>query len=443
MGIDSRGVIFWLGFGIALGGELGYGQYTAWILGKFYVGEEIIPIQPWVGYLWYMICGIGWAAPGGILLGWALGKKMSPSQWILRSVFVLVLLVFLFAWPVVDWLAARMVEFWPGLIFPNAGLGIYNGELGPHLERTIYTNTQNFAVLLWWAGALLVAVFQKDRTTLFTGLLLGLGFGIGFMQSGAWCLGYEYAPGYIDWWKIWELNAGFNLGVLYAIALVWSIHQVDKKQLVEVAGTNILKDEKQRSPFVEKTETLFLAIAGVLFIYFMGFEYFFWPGVVLSLMFLFSMILSVIPLKEPLGIDTVREKRLNLLLLYTVFILVFLMVHGGSERAGFIFGLYPMEAVDQYAWPMERIVLAAPFMLILLGIVLYRIWKILFEFNGGGHKLPNEKRMSLWMVDLMMGMGFIGALSIWPAKIGVLYALFLMLSLFAFNRINYIWSQTT
>ncbi|MDX1285802.1 MAG: hypothetical protein R3182_12350, partial [Draconibacterium sp.] len=28
-GIDARGIILWLGLGIALGGELGYGQYTS------------------------------------------------------------------------------------------------------------------------------------------------------------------------------------------------------------------------------------------------------------------------------------------------------------------------------------------------------------------------------------------------------------------------------
>jgi len=432
-GIDSRGVIFWLGFGIALGGELGYGQYTAWILGKFYVGDKIIPIDPWVGYLWFMICGIGWAAPGGILLGWALGKRMSTAQWIYRSVLLAVLLLFLFAWPFVDWLAARMVELWPGLIFPNASLGIYSGELGKHLERAVYTNTQNFAVLVWWMGALIIAAFQKDKTTLVTGLLLGLGFGLGFMQSGTWCLGYDLAPGYIDWWKIWELNAGFNLGILYALTLFWAIKQVDKQ--------NGKSESASRDSFLavshsERYETIFLAIAGAVFIYFMGFEYFFWPGLVLSLIFLLSLVITIIPIKGSPQDELTQEKRSNLLLLFTVFILVFLMIHGGSERAGFILGLYPMEAVDQYAWPFERILLATPFMLILAVIVLSRIWEILFNDKDKGKKELNISRLSIWMVDLMAGLGFIGALSIWPAKIGVLYALFLLLALSAFTRIN-------
>jgi hypothetical protein len=113
------------------------------------------------------------------------------------------------------------------------------------------------------------------------------------------------------------------------------------------------------------------------------------------------------------------------------------MIHGGSERAGFILGLYPMEAVDQYAWPMERVILAAPFMFVLLSFVSFWIWKIIFQEKKNIQTKLNESQLTIWMVDLMAGMGFIGALSIWPAKIGILYALFLMLALFAFNRIKF------
>lgn len=64
-GIDARGVPLWLGLGIALGGELGYGQYVSWIRGMFNVGDEIVPVAPWIGYAWFAICGVGWGAPGG------------------------------------------------------------------------------------------------------------------------------------------------------------------------------------------------------------------------------------------------------------------------------------------------------------------------------------------------------------------------------------------
>jgi hypothetical protein len=46
------------------------------------------------------------------------------------------------------------------------------------------------------------------------------------------------------------------------------------------------------------------------------------------------------------------------------------------------------------------------------------------------------KRWAERMMDLFAFIGLIGALSIWPEKIGVLYALFLSFALFAFARIN-------
>ena len=86
-GLDGRGVILWLGLGIALGGELGYSQYVSWIRGILLVGEAKT-IEPWLGYLWFTLCGIGWAAPGGILLGWALGERVSVRYWIIRSIML-------------------------------------------------------------------------------------------------------------------------------------------------------------------------------------------------------------------------------------------------------------------------------------------------------------------------------------------------------------------
>ncbi len=63
-GVDARGVSLWLGLGISLGGELGYGQYVSWIRGSFNVGDETVPIAPWIGYAWFALCGVGWAPRG-------------------------------------------------------------------------------------------------------------------------------------------------------------------------------------------------------------------------------------------------------------------------------------------------------------------------------------------------------------------------------------------
>ena len=428
IGIEAGAIVFWLGMGIGLGGELGYGQYTSWILGKFYAGDEIIAIEPWMGYLWFMICGIGWAAPGGILLGWVLGGKKAAGQWILRVMLLVLLLVILFAWPFMDWLSMQVVQFAPGFLFPNAHLGIYDGQLGSHLQRTVYTNTQNFLVLLWWILALVTAVWQRDRKTVVSGLIIGGGFGLGFMQSAAWCLGYGAAADLVDWWKIWELNAGFNLGILYALVLWWAVSDLGKQQLKN-KGQGVTAEIVEGKPLKIRAQILFTALAGVVLIFFMSFEYFFWTGIGLLVLFFISV-------SGTAGrTDTLRDaiaQRDKILLAYSVFLLLFLLFHGGSERAGVMLSLYPPEAVDQYAWPVQRILLFLPLALVLT--IFYFYWVRQIFIPTGEWSLT--KNSSVRLIDLMTLSGFIGAVSIWPAKISVFYAFFIFLSLFAFNRLN-------
>ncbi len=429
-GIDARGIVLWLGLGIALGGELGYGQYVSWIRGIFNVGDEIIAIEPWLGYFWFIICGIGWAAPGAILLGWALGKRVSTGRWIVRSLILSALLIILFAGSVVDFLGELLLKTNSSILFPNADLGIYSAELGKHLSRTVYTNTQNFAVLVWWILALLEAVFQRDKITVVTGLIIGGGFGLGFMLSALWVLGYGFAPNYIDWWKIWELNSGFNLGLLYALAFFWAIRNMDKT--IQSQKT-ITKEAEVRTKYQELYNTLFLAFGGFLLLFFVGFEYFFWTGLALSLFYFISMSLTTI---GKLDSNHIAERRKNILLIYSFFFLVFIMFHGGSERLGTIFGLYSLDEVSQYSWPLKRILFFAPVAVVISGVTIFRMWNVLRP-NTEQNNLNFMAKQSMRIIDLMTVMGFIGVLSIWPAKISVFYALFLIFAVFAFNRIEY------
>ena len=52
---------------------------------------------------------------------------------------------------------------------------------------------------MWWLGALLAAILQKDKATQVVGSLLGIGFGIVFAATAARTFGYDVAPAYIDW----------------------------------------------------------------------------------------------------------------------------------------------------------------------------------------------------------------------------------------------------
>lgn len=429
-GIDTRHVILWLGLGLALGGELGYGQYTGWIQGNFQVGNEIMHINPLWGYAWLVMCGIGWAAPGGIVLGWTLGEKVSAKIWIVRSVLLGIFLFILFDWPLIEMLGKFFVKIDPGILFPHSNLGIYSANIDKHLSRTVYTNTQNFLAVLWWLGALLIAVWQKDKTTLITGLIIGGGFGLGFMQSTVWTLGYVSAPKYIDWWKIWELNSGFNLGVLYSITLYWWT----KKELKSEGSEKIIADDKRtNSEYSEWSKTLFLAFGGFLLLFLVGFEYFFWTGLALSLFYFFSMVFTTTVTSDS---HTIAERRKNVLFIYSIFYLIFLMFHGASERLGIFLGLYAEDAVSQYSWPMERIILFSPVALLITGVAIFKLVQALRP-DAPYYKWDKVSQLvSLRIVDLMTIMTFIGALSIWPQKIGVLYTLLLCIAIWSFNRLN-------
>jgi hypothetical protein len=387
-------------------------------------------INPGWGYAWLIMCGIGWAAPGGIVLGWALSKRTSVIIWITRSIMLVVLLVVMFGWPLIEMLGGYLVRIDPGILFPHSDLGIYSATLDKHLSRTVYTNTQNFLAVAWWLGALLIAAWQMDRTTLIAGLIIGGGFGPGFMQSAIWTLGYVSAPKYIDWWKMWELNAGFNLGVLYAITLYWWTQKALKNEESEKV---IPDDKRTKSKYTKWLKTLFLAFGGFLLLFFVGFEYFFWTGLALSIFYFFSMIFTTTGISD---YYLIAERRKNVLLIYSFFYLIFLMFHGGSERLGIFLGLYAEDAVSQYSWPTERIILFSPIALLITGVAIYKLRQVLrpnaphYEW----YKISHHK--SLRIVDLMTVMTFIGALSIWPQKIGVLYALLLCIALWAFNRLN-------
>lgn len=418
-GIDAQGIALWLGLGLALGGELGYGQYVSWIQGNFYAGDEILAVSPWIGYAWFAICGIGWGAPGGIILGWALYAHVSVRAWTVRVLWAVLLLFLLFNIPfpflwkgIIEDSGGLLVQYKPGLLFPNAHLGLYAGELDKHLERTVYTNTQNFAVLLWWAGAMVIALLQRDKDTLRCGAVIGGGFGFGFALSAVWCLGYTYAPSFIDWWKMWELHSGFNLGILYALALFLTIRQLPKKESV-------------KEPTVARpTIGIFPAVCGFLFIIAASVEYFRWPGLLLALFFLVAMGLTV-----RVSPEKVAELRNRISMTYCVALLVFMLAHGGTSQLGVVLGLYDSEAVGQYEWPAGRILLFLPVVILLFVVTTKRNVEH-YRKETSSQLLPER------MIDLCAFTAFVGAVSIWPAKIGILYALFLCIALFALTRLN-------
>lgn len=499
-GIDARSVPLWLGLGIALGGELGYGQYVSWIRGLFQSGDQTIPVAPWIGWTWFAICGIGWGAPGGIILGWALAGRQSAARWLARiTIPVGVAILTRLLIQVVPWLffpnwqadvygtaddgtanptsAAvtqnRMMIIWfvsaalaggvwlvscgasqsrlargaifcgaavavvlqlvvaEWLFFPGDQLGLFFGELDRHAGRTVYTNSQNIMVVGWWIGALIVAGMQRDRLTLVAGLVIGGGFGLGFPLSAIWCLGYGWAPELIDWWKMWELQSGLHLGLLYTVMLYWWLHRADDRR---TATDRTSSDQNDGTSYERWCRTLATAASGVFILWWMSRDEFPVVGALLAGFLTLSLVAGQAASGSQPTLTEERHKGITFV--YAVFLLLFMMTWGMSTQLGILLGLYDAQATDQYAWPVPRMVLFAPVGILLSGVALWKMWTVC---RSSSTVLPMQATpiIAARMVDLMTFAGVVGAVSIWPSKIGAAYAVCLAVSLFAFTRLNH------
>ncbi|MCB9206336.1 MAG: hypothetical protein H6611_03300 [Ignavibacteriales bacterium] len=416
--IDARSIILWLGLGIALGGELGYGQYVGWIRNIFSYGNEKLFVDSIHGYVWFVICGIGWAAPGAIILGWVIDSNVSINNWIVRAILLILILIILFSPETIDWLSEIFVEKDFAFLFPNFDSGIYS-NIDKNLERTLYTNTQNFAVLIWFIISLFMSLIHRERTTFQIGVILGLGFGLGFMQSALWTIGYGLNPNFIDWWKIWELNSGFNIGILYAI-IFFIFH-------------NKINQSRNNKKISEKTITVFQAISGFTLLYFVGFEYFQLINTIIAFLFLIVLLSLLLNEKDEIKI---KEKRINIVFHFSIFYLLFILFHGVTERLGVVFELFYEDAVDQYSWPLERIVLFIPF---LISILFYLYIKTKKIFSGYYFFEIDSETIIEWnrkLIILTSLITLIGIISIWPAKISIFYGFFQLISIICLIQID-------
>lgn len=384
-GLDGRIVSFWLGFGVAIGGMWGYGQYVSWIQGNFNVGleGEVISISPWLGFQWFFICGAAWLGIGGIFLGWALGEKegdLNIKKWLVR-IFVPIL------FSAVGYLFTILV---PSLFFPLYSPTFYTDASCPECLDTISTNTTNIMAIMWWIGALVVALIEKDKTTLVCGLILGIGFGFGFGTAGLLCWGYTFAPGYIDWWKMWEIADGLVAGILYAIVLYWVQKNIDKKYSIEgeLINENAIKNQAP-------------------------------------------------PKRAP----NKQELINNLAIILTVATLLLITYYGQSYRIGVFFELYDT-SVGSYDFPIERIVLFAPMAIGILTLMIIKIIQHVKLSKAPDYRAFEVKYIQGKVLNLLLFLNFIGIISIWhessPSanKIATFYTIYIWITLFGFYLLN-------
>ena len=187
---------------------------------------------------------------------------------------------------------------------------------------------------------------------------------------------------------------------------------------------------------LERLANGFLALSGFVLVFSAGYEYFFWTGLLLALFCAVALCLAHWPGQGGLAPDRVSQQRRSMALAYSAFYLVFMLIHGASSRLGVILELYTAEAVNQYEWPAGRVWLMLVGAAALLVVTLVSMQKMLRHPHIAPYPDTSARRLPVRIADLFTATGIVGAISIWPAKIGVLYAVCICLALFAFNRIN-------
>ncbi|MHA1343005.1 MAG: hypothetical protein ACTSQG_03405 [Promethearchaeota archaeon] len=380
-GIDGRAVCFWLGLGIALGGMLGYGQYISWIQGRFYVNgpNKTFDINPLIGYIWLMICGVAWGGVAGIFLGWVLSEQVSLKQWIIR---IFVPLIFV-------GVSVLIIIYLPSLVFPYYSKELYTELNCPDCSRTYSTNLLNFIVFMWWIGALIAGIIEKNKKMVIYGTVMGVGFGIVFSLSAIWTLGYIWAPNYIDWWKMWELTIGLGGGIIIALVLYLAQKNINKKYDINGKPLKLYSQSKDNAMPDKKRK------------------------------------------KKKLFLLHDKNLRNQFLLIFSFSLLLFISYYGLTYNLGIFLGLYDSELVDQYDLTVERLILVIPALIMFIGFLLIKYIKLCQISKHQNNSIIFIENSFMKMIHIFCFITLTGVISIWPSKILVFYIICLWFSLYS------------
>jgi Ca2+/Na+ antiporter len=180
---------------------------------------------------------------------------------------------------------------------------------------------------------------------------------------------------------MWELQAGFFLGCLYVLALYWATREVDK--IHNSDGTPVVTLETR--------------------------------------------------IKH--GIRQERYRGVSLIL--TVASLLYILFRGGSCLIGGLLGFYDPSKIDQYSWPVGRIVIFAPIAVLIVGIAFTKMRRHVRLAQTRDSQTFQVQNLHENMTSLIVAITVVGIATIWPSKIGVLYAALLWVAMFAMNRLGY------
>ena len=150
------------------------------------------------------------------------------------------------------------------------------------------------------------------------------------------------------------------------------------------------------------------------------------------------------PLPASTGItelSPLTELVRKIVLIVSVYFLLFMSIHGASYNIGGFLGLYDINIVDQYDWPLERKFIFVPFAIMIISFVLFKMGKYVKEFKTGKMRNFYVSNLHEKVTNLILVLAVVGAVTIWPAKIGVIYAVFLWIAIWGINRLNVYYNK--
>jgi hypothetical protein len=180
-------------FGIAFGGFTGYGVYTAWVRGQFYLDYPN---------------GLHWGGIAGAALAWCAPRtRLGWEGWMARIAFGV-------AGAVVAAIVVRTYAQW---FLPFYDEGIYRvdaNETCIRAENSIRTIAPHVGLLL---GLLAFEIARRDWRAVGLIVVMALGFAIPFSVGGIWHTMHDTALK-IEWWKNWEMSIGLGGGLAFGLA---------------------------------------------------------------------------------------------------------------------------------------------------------------------------------------------------------------------------------
>lgn len=201
--------------GVGVGGMTGYGVYTAWVRGEFFLNYPagMRPVAPWTGYAMLFVCGLHWGGIAGAFIAWALAGPVSRKTWILRMASGIAGAL----------LAVQFVSRLPQLFLPFHAEGIYLDPANETCIRAAGSMENVFSHVGLFLGFLVCEAARGNRRGAVGMLLIALGFALPFAVGGYWHTLRE-ASLQLDWWKNWEMSIGLGGGLTLGGAF-WAVHR--------------------------------------------------------------------------------------------------------------------------------------------------------------------------------------------------------------------------